>query len=64
MRSALILVFVIPSVSRAEDRNLVEALRALDARAGCLVLVPDHLGHGERRQHPFGEDGPHDYHGR
>lgn len=23
------------------------------ARAGCLVLVPDHLGHGERRQHPF-----------
>jgi hypothetical protein len=34
------------------------------ARAGCLVLIPDHLGHGERRQHPFGEDGPHDYHGR
>ena len=23
------------------------------ARAGCFVLVPDHLGHGERRQHPF-----------
>ncbi len=23
------------------------------ARAGCLVLVADHLGHGERRQHPF-----------
>lgn len=23
------------------------------ARAGCLVLVPDMLGHGERRQHPF-----------
>src|SRR5204862_1646535 len=23
------------------------------ARAGCLVLVVDHLGHGERRQHPF-----------
>ncbi|MBL8796895.1 MAG: hypothetical protein JNM56_23540 [Planctomycetia bacterium] len=23
------------------------------AREGCLVLVPDHLGHGERRQHPF-----------
>ncbi|MBY0527402.1 MAG: hypothetical protein K2R98_28660 [Gemmataceae bacterium] len=34
------------------------------ARAGCLVLVPDHLGHGERRQHTFGEDGPHDYHMR
>lgn len=23
------------------------------ARAGCLVLVPDHLGHGERGQHGF-----------
>ncbi|HYH65255.1 MAG TPA: acetylxylan esterase, partial [Urbifossiella sp.] len=23
------------------------------ARAGGVVLVPDHLGHGERRQHPF-----------
>lgn len=25
------------------------------ARAGCLVLVMDQLGHGERRQHPFAE---------
>lgn len=23
------------------------------ARQGCAVLVPDQLGHGERRQHPF-----------
>ena len=23
------------------------------ARQGCVVLVPEHLGHGERRQHPF-----------
>jgi cephalosporin-C deacetylase-like acetyl esterase len=23
------------------------------ARQGCLVLVPDMVGHGERRQHPF-----------
>lgn len=23
------------------------------ARAGCIVLIPDHPGHGERRQHPF-----------
>ncbi|QDU96948.1 dienelactone hydrolase family protein [Lignipirellula cremea] len=23
------------------------------ARAGCYVLTPDHLGHGERREHPF-----------
>jgi dienelactone hydrolase len=26
------------------------------ARLGALVLVPDHLGHGERRQHPFRSD--------
>ena len=26
------------------------------ARMGALVLVPDHLGHGERRQHPFRTD--------
>lgn len=34
------------------------------ARAGCWVLVPDHLGHGERQQHPFGDHAPHDYHFR
>jgi len=32
------------------------------ARAGCLVLVPDMLGHGERRQQPFG--GRQDYRSR
>ena len=26
------------------------------ARGGCAVLVPDHLGHGERRQHDFRAD--------
>jgi dienelactone hydrolase len=26
------------------------------ARQGCAVLVMDHLGHGERRQHPFARD--------
>jgi cephalosporin-C deacetylase-like acetyl esterase len=25
------------------------------ARAGCLVLIMDQLGHGERRQHPFAD---------
>lgn len=32
------------------------------ARAGTIVLVPDHLGHGERRQQPFA--GREDYHWR
>src|SRR5262249_45428438 len=26
--------------------------------------IPDHLGHGERRQHPFVDSSPHDYHFR
>ncbi len=30
------------------------------ARAGCVVLVPDHLGHGERRQHPFRSESDYD----
>jgi hypothetical protein len=43
------------------------------ARAGCYVLVPDQLGHGERRQHPFVNEksypgafkvGRQDYYGR
>lgn len=32
------------------------------ARSGCVVLVPDNLGHGERRQQPFGMRA--DYHSR
>ena len=30
------------------------------ARAGWVVLVPDHVGHGERRQHPFKESSDYD----
>ena len=29
------------------------------AREGCAVLVMDHLGHGERRQHPFARASQH-----
>jgi cephalosporin-C deacetylase-like acetyl esterase len=31
----------------------LQEMGALWARGGCLVLVIDQLGHGERRQHPF-----------
>jgi cephalosporin-C deacetylase-like acetyl esterase len=31
----------------------LQEMGAMWARAGCLVLVIDQLGHGERRQHPF-----------
>lgn len=31
----------------------LQAMGMTWAQAGCYVLVPDHFGHGERRQHPF-----------
>lgn len=31
----------------------LQAMGMTWAQAGCCVLVPDHFGHGERRQHPF-----------
>ena len=31
----------------------LQAMGMTWAQAGCYVLIPDHFGHGERRQHPF-----------
>jgi dienelactone hydrolase len=36
-----------------KEHGELQDMGVLWARAGCYVLVPDHLGHGERRQHPF-----------
>jgi dienelactone hydrolase len=36
-----------------KDQGELQDMGMTWARAGCYVLVPDHLGHGERRQHPF-----------
>ncbi len=36
-----------------KENGELQDMGVLWARAGCYVLVPDHLGHGERRQHPF-----------
>lgn len=36
-----------------KEQGELQDMGVLWARAGCYVLVPDHLGHGERRQHPF-----------
>ena len=33
--------------------NLITPISSVWARLGCMVLVMDQLGHGERRQHPF-----------
>jgi dienelactone hydrolase len=36
-----------------KSQGELQTMGGLWARAGCYVLVPDHVGHGERRQHPF-----------
>jgi dienelactone hydrolase len=36
-----------------KSQSELQEMGALWARQGCLVLVMDQLGHGERRQHPF-----------
>jgi dienelactone hydrolase len=38
----------------AKEHAELDDLGASWAKMGCLVLVPDLLGHGERRQHDFG----------
>jgi cephalosporin-C deacetylase-like acetyl esterase len=39
-----------------KDQGELQGMGMTWARRGCLVLVPDMLGHGERRQHPFVAD--------
>lgn len=46
-------IVVCHSHHRPKETGARQLMGATWARAGCLVLVPDHLGHGERRQHPF-----------
>src|SRR5262249_54571372 len=38
-----------------KSQGELQDMGVLWARAGCLVLVMDQLGHGERRQHPFAD---------
>ncbi len=40
---------------RPKEQSELQDMGMTWARAGCVVVVPDHLGHGERRQHPFHE---------
>ncbi|HEX7901769.1 MAG TPA: hypothetical protein VF950_28680, partial [Planctomycetota bacterium] len=46
-------LIIIHSHHNAKTQAELQDMGMLWARAGCLVLVPDQLGHGERRQHPF-----------
>ncbi|MEZ6140749.1 MAG: hypothetical protein R3B84_09280 [Zavarzinella sp.] len=42
-----------------KTQSELQDMGVLWARAGCCVLIPDQLGHGERRTHPFTR--PEDY---
>ena len=46
-------IIICPSHHNPKTQGELQDMGMSWARLGCLVLVPDNLGHGERRQHPF-----------
>lgn len=46
-------IVICHSHHRPKEQGELQDMGMTWARAGCVVFVPDHLGHGERRQHPF-----------
>jgi hypothetical protein len=46
-------MIILHSHHNPKTQGELQDMGMLWARQGCLVLVPDLLGHGERRQHPF-----------
>ena len=44
---------IIHSHHNPKTQGELQDMGMIWARQGCLVIVPDMLGHGERRQHPF-----------
>lgn len=44
---------VVHSHHNPKTQGELQDMGILWAKQGCMVLVPDMLGHGERRQHPF-----------
>jgi dienelactone hydrolase len=46
-------ILIIPSHHNPKTQSELQDMGMTWARLGCLVLVMDQLGHGERRQHPF-----------
>jgi dienelactone hydrolase len=44
---------IIHSHHNPKTQGELQDMGMIWARQGCLVLIPDILGHGERRQHPF-----------
>ena len=46
-------ILIIHSHHNGKSQGELQDMGMMWARAGCYVLIPDQLGHGERRQHPF-----------
>ena len=46
-------ILIVHAHHTPKDHGELQDMGMTWARAGCLVLVMDQLGHGERRQHPF-----------
>ncbi len=46
-------IVIVHSHHNPKTQSELQEMGVMWARAGCCVLVPDQLGHGERRQHPF-----------
>lgn len=49
-------ILIIASHHNPKTQSELQDMGMTWARLGCVVLVPDQLGHGERRQHPFIDD--------
>jgi dienelactone hydrolase len=52
-RKAMPGILICHSHHNPKTQGELQDMGVMWARAGCLVLVPDQAGHGERRQHPF-----------
>jgi len=52
-RPSMPAIVIVHSHHNPKTQSELQDMGVMWARAGCLVLVPDMLGHGERRQHPF-----------
>lgn len=46
-------IVICPSHHNPKTQSELQDMGMIWAREGCVVIVPDNLGHGERRQHPF-----------
>ena len=49
-------IVIVPAHHNPKTQGELQDMGMQWARVGCVVLIPDMLGHGERRQHPFNSD--------